>query len=253
MMMYEIIKNALGYKVCWDEVWTINIIIRISLMSFWTIPNVPPLFDSHADYGSAGRGEGVPSFFSILFIWIMAKLMQEFITFMSNVAADIGGSMSATGLAQTAMQSVSKLKGDGAKWIRNTRAYKKVSDGVSRVDQKLFDSGKFATQARREKKLQDKNDLKNKNAMVKSGRSAVNEYKKNHGAELSKMSKEKQQKTLNNERDKAMNAMGKKLGLNDKERERLMNDKGVKYRGDNLVGYMAKAAKQKYNKGRFGF
>ncbi len=249
MMMYEIIKNALGYKVCWDEVWTINIIIRISLMSFWTIPNVPPLFDSHADYGTAGRGEGVPSFFSILFIWIMAKLMQEFITFMSNVAADIGGSMSATGMAQTAMQSVSKLSGDSSKWLKNTRAYKKVSDGVSRVDQKLFDSGRFAKQDRREKKLQDENDLKNKNAMVKSGRSAVNEYKKNHGAELSKMSKEEQQKTLNNERDKAMNAMGKKLGLDEKDRERLMNDKGVKYRGDHLVGYMAKAARQKYNKG----
>ena len=91
MMMYEIIKNALGYRVCYDEVWTINFIFTITLLSSWTIPNVPPLFSSQYDLGSSGRGEGIPSFFSILFIWVVAKLMKEFIEFMSNVAADIGG------------------------------------------------------------------------------------------------------------------------------------------------------------------
>ncbi len=248
MMMYEIIKNSLGYKVCWDEVWTINIIIRVSLMSFWTIPNIPPLFDSQAEMGSSGRGEGVPSFFSILFIWMVAKLMREFITFMSNVAADIGGGISASSLAGGIMQSAAGLSKSVGKMTKGAY-HATIGHGIRRLDQKLFDSGEYANRARKAKRKQDTIDLKNKGAMVKSGREAIDDFKRKHGAELAGLSKEQQQKKLNDVRDQAMSEKGKRMGLKDSEIKRLKEDTGVKYRGDNLVGYMAQRAYRKTKAG----
>ena len=34
MMMYEVIKLSLGFRVCWDDVWVINIITRIKLLKY---------------------------------------------------------------------------------------------------------------------------------------------------------------------------------------------------------------------------
>ncbi len=93
MMMYEVIKMVLGYKICWDEVWTINIMIRITLMSFWTIASLPPRTTAQSDVGNIGNGDGVPSFFSILFIWAIAKLMHQFVSFMTDLAASISGGL----------------------------------------------------------------------------------------------------------------------------------------------------------------
>lgn len=250
MMMYEIIRNALGYRVCWDEVWTINIIIRISLLSFWTIPNVPPLFDPQAEMGSSGRGEGIPSFFSILFIWIVAKLMKEFIEFMSNVAADIGGGIKASELSSGVSRSVAGF----GKSITNSKKFKAVKHTIARnttqaLDKKLFDSGKLAKQDRKAKRHQDRMDIKNKKAMVKSGESAVNEYKKKYGANLATKSKLEQQKELNNIRDEAMTDKGNELGLKKDEIQRLKTEKGTKYRGDNLAGYLASRGSQSMKKG----
>ena len=249
MMMYEIIKNSLGYKVCWDEVWTINILITVSLMSFWTIPNIPKLFDSQAEPGSSGSGEGVPSLFSILFIWIVAKLMLEFVTFMSDVAADIGGGIKTSALSS----GIAKSVGDVRKKV-SSEAKKLYNDKIGfsatdYLDNKLFDSGKTAKKKREQKRAQDKADLSNKGAMVKSGREAVHDYKKNNGADLAKLSAAEQQKKLNEVRDSAMSEKGKQLGLNEEQIDKLKNQKGVAYRGDNLAGYIAKTVYQKAKTG----
>ena len=35
MLMYEVIKMSLGFKICWDEIWVMNLYItRVSLLSF---------------------------------------------------------------------------------------------------------------------------------------------------------------------------------------------------------------------------
>ena len=234
MMMYEIIKMALSYKVCWDEVWTINIITRISLMSFWTIPSLPPGTDSQIEVGNIGKNDGIPSFFSILFIWVVAKLMHEFVDFMTGVAADIGGGLSVAELGggiRGAVNGLMKTASDGV-----GEAWKNSGGkAVARLDKGLFDSGALAKEDRKIKKQQAATDSNNKAAMSKAGRAAINDFKSKNGAELAGLSKEDQERMLRKVKDDAMNKTGEKLGLNPKEIERLKNQKGLQYSGDNLI------------------
>jgi type IV secretory pathway VirB6-like protein len=119
MLMYEVIKMSLGYKVCWDEVWVMNLgVTRISLMSFWTIASLPPRTNANSQVGNIGNPEGIPSIFTILFIWVISSLMKQFIGFMTDMAASISGGLSASAMSKgisDAAAAVSKAAGQAAK------------------------------------------------------------------------------------------------------------------------------------------
>lgn len=248
MMMYEVIKMSLGYKICWDEVWTINIITRITLLSFWTIASLPPRTNAQSEVGNIGNPDGIPSLFSILFIWVIASLMKKFIEFMTNLAASMAGGLSASklgsGLAEFA-KSMQKAAGAKMGELWN----KTGGEAVRRLDHKLFDSGKYAEEARAKAKKQNAVDQNNKSAMLRSGDKAISDYKKNNAKELMGMTKEEQRKKLSDVRDTAMNAEGKKLGLNDDQIKALRSDTGLKYTGTNVFGAAFQAARQGVTKG----
>ncbi|MFT6077464.1 MAG: type IV secretory pathway VirB6-like protein, partial [Rickettsiales bacterium] len=110
MMMYEVIKISLGYRICWGSVWELNLgVTQIKLLSFWKIASMPESFNVQSDVGNIGNPEGVPSLFSILFIWIIASLMLKFIDFMSDLAATIGGSVRATQLSEGVKKDASSF------------------------------------------------------------------------------------------------------------------------------------------------
>ena len=245
MMMYEVIKMSLGYKICWDEVWTINIITRITLLSFWSIASLPPRTNAQSEVGNIGNPDGIPSLFSILFIWVIASLMEKFIGFMTDLAAGISGGLKASELGNgvTAFaKQMKKMAGKGAgQFFEKTGA----ANAVRKLDKALFDSGKLAEEARTKARKQNAADLQNKSSMTKSGDKAVSDYKKKNAKDLIGLSAEEQRKKLNGIRDSAMTVQGKKLGLNEDQIKDLKADKGLKYVDANLFGMVGQALKQK--------
>lgn len=249
MLMYEVIKLSLGYKICWDEVWTINIITRITLLSFWTIASLPARTNAQSDVGNIGNPEGIPSLFSILFIWVIASLMNKFIGFMTDLAASISGGLSASSLGKgiaDAAKAVSDIAEKGRKDLWN----KTGGQVMQRMDKALFDSGAMADKERNTRKANNAKDFSNKNSMAKAGNKAKNDYIDKNKVALSGMSKEEQRKTLKSVEDAAQTKAGKDLGLNDKDIDRLKNDKGFKFEGDTLGGAAASALKQRFMGGK---
>jgi type IV secretory pathway VirB6-like protein len=250
MLMYEVIKMSLGYKICWDEVWTINIYItRITLLSFWTIASLPPRTNQHSEIANIGNPEGIPSLFTILFIWVIASLMHKFISFMTDLAAGIAGGLKASALGSgvSAMAAQMRKSAGGA--------LGKVSEAIGpkaaarRLDKALFDSGKLAEEARGKQRKQNSMDQNNKSAMQKAGDKAMSDYKRDNAKELMKMTQDEQRAKLKDVRDKGMNAEGKKLGLSDTDIERLKTSKGSTYVGSNMIGYGANRIRQKFSSG----
>jgi type IV secretory pathway VirB6-like protein len=243
MLMYEVLKMSLGYKICWDEVWTINIITRITLLSFWTIASLPPRTNAHSEVGNIGNPEGIPSLFTILFIWVIASLMHKFITFMTNLASSISGGLSASSLGKGVADFAAAAQKGAGQWagkLADTAGFNPVRS----LDKALFDSGKLAEEARAKQKKQNSMDLNNKSSMAKAGDKAVSQYKIDNAKELMTMSQAEQKKRLNEVSDKAMTSKGKALGLNDDQIKSLKSDTGLKYTGSNVFGAGIQAIRQ---------
>ncbi len=246
MMMYEVIKMSLGYKICWDEVWTIRIITPITLMSFWTIPSVNT--NANSQIGNIGNPDGIPSLFSILFIWVIASLMNKFITFMTDLAGGLAGGLKATAVGsglKSAMDSTMKYSKD-----RMSDVYKgSIGKQIQRLDKALFDSGELASEERKKRNLQNAADMKNKAALISSGNKGVEEFKKNNAAMLAGKTQEEQRKILTDARDSAMFKKGKELGLTPDEVKKLQQQKGSTYTGSSLGGRAIHDTKQLFSGG----
>ncbi len=248
MLMYEVIKMSLGYKICWDEVWTINIITRISLLSFWTIASLPPRTTSQSQVGNFGNPEGIPSLFSILFIWVIASLMNKFVGFMTDLAASIAGGAKASGLSgdiKAMAGKVSQLAGGGMKGLWN-----KTGGSIIRsIDEKLFDSGADAEKKRKQEAQENAANQQKRNALSNAADAAEKDFKKNNAFQLAGKTKEEQKQILKGVRDKAMQEKAASMGLDKTALDKLMSQKGLNYKGDNIFGAALAAGKQGLSKG----
>lgn len=242
MMMYEVLKMSLGYKVCWDVVWTIKILVtNVDLMSFWTIPSVSSGANSQA--GNISGQDGIPSLFSILFIWVVASLMDKFISFMTDLAAGLGG-----GLKASSMGAGVKLAASGMHSYANKRyndIYKgSIGKQVDRLDKKFFDSGTQASADRKKKQEQHSKDAGNKGKLREAGNNAVEDFKKNSASELIGKSQEEQRAMLEDVRNRAIYSKGQELGLDKAAVDKLKSSKGSTYEGSNAFGLALHTARQ---------
>jgi type IV secretory pathway VirB6-like protein len=252
MMMYEVIKMSLGYRICWDDVWTLSLFgssSRITLLSWWTIASLPPRTNAHSEVGNIGNPEGIPSLFTILFIWVIASLMKKFIQFMADLAASISGGLSASSLGSSVASFANNAKKQIGK-AASSVADKTTSQVIRKLDKSLFDSGKLAEESRTKRRKQNSLDLKNRNSMAKAGDTTVSKYKTENATKLADMSQSDQRKKLNEVRNEGMTREGKKLGLKDEEIKKLKSDTGLKYVDTNVFGATWQALKQSRTKGQ---
>lgn len=230
MLMYEVIKMSLGYRVCWDEVWTMNLgITRISLMSFWTIASLPPRTNANSQVGNIGNPDGIPSIFTILFIWVIAKLMEQFIGFMTNMAAGLAGGLKASEMG-------SGIKAAGEFFDKNviqpaqSAAWNNTAGRVTGyVGEKLF-----GNQGAKEKKAQYAKDKIAKDGISSAMDKAENKLKDSKEYGLLGSEKEKVE-AIKNARKAAADEFAADNNISAKEMKRLMNDKGIKTSGDGTV------------------
>lgn len=251
MLMYEIIKMSLGFKICWDAVWVIHIITNITLLEFWTVASLPPNANAHSQVGNFGNPEGIPSIFTILLIWVVASLMQTFVTFMCGVATAIGGGISASslssGIAGMASQIASKIpEAPGALFEAATG---EKLDLAGRLDEKLFNSGDRADKARERKEKENAANMAHIGGMKDAGREAMDNLKKT--GKYINASKEDQKKMLNETYQKAAKDYGKKKGLSDDHIDKLMKGEGVNKldANTNVIGFLKDMAAEKVTSG----
>jgi len=244
MMMYEVLKMSLGYKICWDEVWTINIITRVTLLSFWTPASLPPRLNTQTDVGNIGHPEGIPSLFSILFIWVIASLMKSFITFMTDLGASIGGSLKASEMGKGLGDAIAGMQKYSSERFNDlTKAT--IGEPIKRLDAALFDSGEHADKARKERQDKNRKDQGLKESLNKAGNEAMSKFKRENALAYSKMSESEKKEALLSAKEQGIKKQADKLGISDKELKRLKSDKGLKYEGSNLLVAAAQAARQK--------
>lgn len=245
-MMGEVIKMSLGYKICWEEVWTINIITPISLMSFWTIASLPPRTDSNSNVGNIGNNEGIPSLFSILFIWVIASLMGKFITMMTDLAQSLAGGASASKLSGGVKGIAGEIKKNLGGLVKEY-GWKKLGgdDLIKRLDDNLFDSGEIADKRREAKKKQYAEDASYKEQFLEHANQALSNHKIKNAARLAGMSEEDRLKELKAVKDNAINEKAKELGIKDPDEiKRLKSDKGFKTTSDNFFVAAFKLTRQ---------
>ena len=245
MLIYEIIKMVLNYRICYAPVWVINLYLtKITVLEYWTFASSPPILSPSASPASNTNIQGFPSLFKVLFIWVTASLMNQFVKFMTDLGKSIGGGISATSLSSGIRQGVNQMRGMvGSKMNNLTKRPMEI------IDDRLFDSGRIANQRRISEKVKNSKDSADKRAMARAGDKAISKYKKGNAIELAGKSEEQKREILKGVRDEAMNKAGEKRGLSEKEIEKLKHDKGLKYTGTNVFGAATQAAKQHFSEG----
>ena len=242
--LYLIIKLNLGYAVCWDDVWKVPIGNQfITLFSFWTPQDSPSIINSSVEINSIGSS--MPTLPKVLSLWTVCVLMQKFISSINDLAATLSGGMSATELGSSLSSGITKIIESKKEGLSNL--YKKSGlNLVARADQKLFDSGQLAKNARKQALAKDKEEQRIKEKMLKDGNKAVSKYKVENAEKFSKMSEEEKRKTLTQVKQNAMRQSAVDMGKTSGQIDKLMNDKsGVKYQGDNVFGLVKSVATNK--------
>lgn len=233
-VIYEVIKIALSYRVCWEEVWSFKIgALRISLLSFWTISNLPKTTIIQTGGYDEGSAQYVPSLFSILFIWLLASMMKKMMTYMDELASTMGGGLQASVLGSGLKSAAIQMKNFAKKYAKKAGNFGLKKAGLEnitqRLDSALFDSGKIADKKRAEKKGEITRDNLTRSKMKEAGDKAMSDYKRDNAEKFAKMTKEEREKELKQVRDEAMKNKGKELGLADAKVDQMMN-KGSNFR-----------------------
>ena len=251
MMMYEVIKMAFSYRVCWDDVWVVDLgVTRVKVLSFWTIGSLPSGTSTQIDIGNVSDVTGVPSVFNILFIWLIASLMNKFIGFMTDLASGISSGIKASSLSSGIANTARAFKNTASKNMEKALA-KTVRPVIQRADKTLFDSGKLADQERRDKKVKDKKDMAVRSAMSKAGDEAIKEYKKYNADKLTACKTEAEKKEiLEGVRKTAQYGAAERLGYSKTEADRVMKHKGLQQTtAQTGLGLLANLGKEAFTRG----
>jgi type IV secretory pathway VirB6-like protein len=251
MLMVEVLKMALSYKVCWDDAWVINLGVRVTLTKFWTIPTLPPRTSMGEDLMNTGSPDAIPSFFSIIYIWVIASLTTRMVTFMTDAASTISDGIKASGMSGGIKQAAAYLKNGAAGLAKSQLWDTTVGRAMDSLDNKLFASGKTAKNERQANRRQASEDMAMRRDLGSAADKAEKDFKKNPDniKGLADMTPEAQKDKIKQVRQEAMEKRGDKLGLDKEDVKRIASGHGLKYNGTNAFGAALQAMKQGMFKG----
>ena len=251
-ILISALRSSLGYKICWDNILSISFQYRrIELMSFWTIAGIYDTPASQKEFIDFADPKMMPSFYSIMYIMVVATLMKKFITMMTDVANIIGEGVKATSLGSDVAKKFESLD----PFVKNSFARNAVSriynstlgQVVNRADKFFFDSGKIADEERAILKKQDSFYNQHISNIKAAGNNSISTFKRENAQELIGKSKEEQREILKLARDKGIQEYASKNGLSGTDVDMIMNKSGLNYRGNNVFGAALAAAKQTYH------
>lgn len=249
--VYSFLKLALGYRICWTNILSLNLIIsKISLFNFWTVAgtNSPESGVEDSPDSSFGSDENMPSLYLFLYLMIVVSLMKKFIEMFTNLAISLSGGLKASTISAEAMSGMKSAIGAISQQVG--KAYQ-ASAGrvVANIDNTLFDSGRIAKSRKASEREQSASNMMTRLSLHKAGNDAVSTYKKENALKLSGMSASEQKATLEDVRMKGMKDYASENDISDKKLNSLLNKTGLDYNGSNLFGLAAQVAKQGVSSG----
>ena len=249
--VYSFLKLALGYRICWTNVLSLNLIIsKVSLFNFWTVAgtNSPESGVEDSPDSTFGSDENMPSLYLFLYLMIVVSLMKKFIQMFTDLAVSLAGGLKASTISAEAMSAGKAAVGAISKQLG--KAYQaSVGRVVANIDNTLFDSGRIAKSRKASEREQFASNMMTRASLHKAGNDAVSKYKKENGLKLSNMSSSEQKTALEDVRMKGMQDYASENDISDKKLSSLLNKTGLDYNGSNLFGLAAQAAKQGVSSG----
>lgn len=184
MLVYNIIKFVLSYRVCWRPIWVLNIPVlgNIELMSFWKATTAS---------SPSAAASSVPGLFQVLLIYLIANLMKKFIEFATNLGSSMGGG----GLVSSDLSGALK-KTAGDFYNRNIKApikstAKKFGTTIAKKT--------IGYKTEQEEKQENESNKVLRKGLKKANREAdkaVENFKKDNAKELLNLSTEERNKKL---------------------------------------------------------
>jgi len=240
------LKLALGYRVCWTKILSLNIYInKFTLLNFWTVAgtNAPDSITEDSPDESFGNTQNMPSIYLFLYLLVVVSLMKKFIELFTDLAVTIAGGLKASTIASDSAnmgKSFFKAASSAASKIFENTAGR----AISRIDNNLFDTGAIGSARRKAERQQFMEDVKTRVELKKEGNRAVSEHKKNNALPLSLLSVGEQKEKLSKVKQDAIKNYATSKGISSKDLERITNASGLNYSGNNLFGMVAQAGKQ---------
>ena len=195
MLIYYIFKLVLGFKICWDSVWQVNLgAISFTILEFWTPyanPSAPKLGKDPNLYQPEAN---VPSIVSILLLWIIVKIMKDFIPKVADLANTLAeGADSAVRYTQSIADNLEKLEKHPFAPTRrvfdalgSAFGYKNASSRLlSFGSEKLLNFGGVYSERQKQGFMKKEEQMrKDKAAVMMAGDDAVAKYKKENLADF---------------------------------------------------------------------
>lgn len=240
------LKLALGYRVCWTKILSLNIYInKFTLLNFWTVAgtNAPDSITEDSPDESFGDTQNMPSIYLFLYLLVVVSLMKKFIELFTDLAVMIAGGLKASTIAADSA-NIGKSFFNAASSVASKIFKNTAGRVISRIDNNIFDTGAIGSARRKAERQQFIEDVKTRNELKKVGNTAISEHKKNNALELSGMSVGEQKEKLSKVKQNAIKDYATSKGISSKELERITNASGLNYSGNNLFGMVAQAGKQ---------
>jgi type IV secretory pathway VirB6-like protein len=179
-ILYHLFKSLLSYKICWGSVWTIDLIVDITLFQWWII----------AGGMDGGAGEYAPTLVSVLTVYFTVLIMQEFTNSSSNFAERMVDGISSAPAAQSMQAQASK----SLQLLTKQYDYLRKKSGIHEhkilgkvvgkygVRDKLmgvvFNTSREIEENRSKARDEEIKNIKSRAELVAAGNKAVREYKK---------------------------------------------------------------------------
>ena len=102
-LAYNIIKSTFSYKVCAKPLFSISIGIKeFNFFTFWRISE-----------------NDIPGLFQVLLIFLLAYLMKQFVKFMVDLGAKLGGGdLNSSGIAKDISDTINSTAGVTKDWVK---------------------------------------------------------------------------------------------------------------------------------------
>ncbi len=102
-LAYNIIKSTFSYKVCAKPLFSISIGIKeFNFFTFWRISE-----------------NDIPGLFQVLLIFLLAYLMKQFVKFMADLGAKLGGGdLNSSGIAKDISDTINSTAGVTKDWVK---------------------------------------------------------------------------------------------------------------------------------------
>jgi len=236
MLIYHLIKLVLGFKVCWDEVWNIDLgLMNFTLLEFWTPysnPLPPKLGANPSLYQSA---VGVPTVSAILCLYAIVHIMKSFMPQIAELANAITeGAYNAVNGGSLIGKSMKSIYQSGKKAFLNSYPVKTTINAAKSVAYKGLDKALGVgpdAEKRKEKEMKHRKEmLEDRDSISATANKKLAEFKTQNA--LNFASGESDENTLKTARAGFLNDTAK-----EKELERGLKILGIsKSQYDKLKG-----------------